>query len=45
MQLLHQYHFGGFANHTPELIEFMNQFFEQEGIPTDIVYTGKVFML
>ncbi len=37
------YHFGGFAKHPSELIEFMNQFWLKENIPTDIVYTGKVF--
>ena len=37
------YHFGGFAKHPAELIEFMNQFWLNENIPTDIVYTGKVF--
>lgn len=40
--LLHDYHFGGYASHTPELIRFMNLFYEQTGIPTDIVYTGKL---
>ena len=37
------YHFGGFAKHPKELIEFMNQFWLKENVPTDIVYTGKVF--
>jgi len=42
-QVIHQYHFGGFAKHTPGLIEFMNWWYEQTGIPSDIVYTGKLF--
>jgi 1-aminocyclopropane-1-carboxylate deaminase len=42
-RFLQQYHFGGYAKHPPELIEFMNQLFRQEQIPTDIVYTGKLF--
>ncbi|MBY0479761.1 MAG: pyridoxal-phosphate dependent enzyme [Chitinophagaceae bacterium] len=41
--LLHEYHFGGFAKHPQELIEFMKKFWEREAIPTDIVYTGKLF--
>lgn len=40
--ILHQYHFGGFAKHTGLLLEFMNEFYQQTGIPTDIVYTGKL---
>jgi 1-aminocyclopropane-1-carboxylate deaminase/D-cysteine desulfhydrase-like pyridoxal-dependent ACC family enzyme len=37
------YHFGGYARHTPELMEFMNQFYRTTGIPSDFVYTGKLF--
>ena len=40
--LLHEFHQGGYAKTTPAQIEFMNIFWEQEKIPTDIVYTGKV---
>jgi len=36
------YHFGGYAKHTPELISFMNDFFSITNIPTDFVYTGKL---
>ena len=36
------FHFGGFARHTPELTDFMNLFYRQTGIPTDIVYTAKL---
>ena len=42
-ELLHQFHQGGYAKTTPEQIEFMNRFWEHASIPTDIVYTGKVF--
>ena len=42
--LLHDFHLGGYAKTTPAQIKFMNQFWEAEKIPTDIVYTGKVFM-
>lgn len=36
------YHFGGYAKKNSELIRFMNHFYEQTGIPTDFVYTGKL---
>ncbi len=39
----HAFHFGGYAKHPPALIHFMNEFYAQTGIPTDIVYTGKLF--
>ena len=41
--LLHQFHFGGYAKHPATLIEFMNEFYRRTIIPTDIVYTGKLF--
>jgi 1-aminocyclopropane-1-carboxylate deaminase/D-cysteine desulfhydrase-like pyridoxal-dependent ACC family enzyme len=37
------YHFGGYARHTQELLEFMNHFYRTTGIPSDFVYTGKLF--
>jgi 1-aminocyclopropane-1-carboxylate deaminase/D-cysteine desulfhydrase-like pyridoxal-dependent ACC family enzyme len=37
------YHFGGYARHTPELLDFMNHFYHAAGIPSDFVYTGKLF--
>ncbi len=37
------YHFGGYAKWTVELIEFINQFKVQYGIQLDPVYTGKMF--
>jgi 1-aminocyclopropane-1-carboxylate deaminase len=37
------YHFGGYAKWTVELIEFINQFKAEFGIPLDPVYTGKMF--
>jgi 1-aminocyclopropane-1-carboxylate deaminase len=42
-QLLHDYHFGGYAKHQPSLLRFMNDFFESTKIPSDFVYTGKLF--
>lgn len=41
--LLPQYHFGGYARHPQPLLDFMNRFHHDTGIPTDIVYTGKLF--
>jgi 1-aminocyclopropane-1-carboxylate deaminase len=37
------YHFGGYAKCSPELISFMNEFYEATLIPTDFVYTAKLF--
>lgn len=42
-RLLGNYHFGGYARKTPELIQFMNYLYETTGIKTDFVYTGKLF--
>jgi 1-aminocyclopropane-1-carboxylate deaminase len=41
--IIHDYHFGGYAKTTKELITFMNDFYSLTSIPTDIVYTGKLF--
>jgi 1-aminocyclopropane-1-carboxylate deaminase len=42
-ELLHTFHEGGYAKTSPAQIEFMNRLWDNIGIPTDIVYTGKVF--
>lgn len=42
-RILHDYHFGGYAQSTPELFAFMNDLYASSGIPTDFVYTGKLF--
>lgn len=42
-RLLDGFHFGGYAKHNAELIRFMNRWYETTGIPTDLVYTGKLF--
>ncbi len=42
-ELLHTFHQGGYAKTTPAQIEFINRFWVNTKIPTDIVYTGKVF--
>lgn len=41
--IIHDYHFGGYAKHTPALLSFMNEFYKQATIPSDFVYTGKLF--
>lgn len=41
-ELITEYHFGGYAKVTPELIDFMNDFYEQYKIPLDPIYTGKM---
>ncbi|RYY94690.1 MAG: pyridoxal-phosphate dependent enzyme, partial [Chitinophagaceae bacterium] len=39
----HEFHFGGYARHSPELIAFMNDWYRRTGVPSDFVYTGKLF--
>lgn len=41
--IFYQYHFGGYAKKNNELLDFMNQFYTRWKIPTDFVYTGKLF--
>ncbi|WP_431215008.1 hypothetical protein ACQ86N_09865 [Puia sp. P3] len=42
-QFMSDYHFGGYARHPRQLLDFMNRFYHETGIPSDIVYTGKLF--
>lgn len=42
--LIDAYHFGGFGKCPPELIYFMNSFYQNYGIPLDRVYTAKMMM-
>ncbi|HXB90901.1 MAG TPA: hypothetical protein VNU72_01370, partial [Puia sp.] len=37
------YHFGGYARSSDQLIAFMNRLYRDSAIPTDFVYTGKLF--
>ena len=37
-----EYHFGGYAKHTPQLLEFMNNFYTTHKIPLDFIYTSKM---
>lgn len=41
-ELCTDYHFGGYAKVTPELIHFLNEFYAQYQIPLDPIYTGKM---
>jgi len=41
--LIDDFHFGGYAKKNAELIAFMNHFYTETGIPSDFVYTGKLF--
>jgi 1-aminocyclopropane-1-carboxylate deaminase len=40
--IFYDYHFGGYARRTDELIRFMNSIYQQHELPTDFVYTGKL---
>ncbi len=41
-ELFDDWHFGGFGKHKPELIGFINEFYNLNKIPLDIVYTAKM---
>ncbi len=43
LQLLPNYHFGGYAKRTGALIQFMNECWKQYQLPLDFVYTAKMF--
>jgi 1-aminocyclopropane-1-carboxylate deaminase len=43
LQILDDYHFGGYAKKTTALISFMNYLWQQHHLPTDFVYTAKLF--
>ena len=36
------YHFGGYAKHSPALIDFMNDCYKKMELPLDFVYTAKL---
>lgn len=40
----HDFHCGGYAKKTPELLRFMTQFSANTGIPLEPVYTGKMLL-
>ncbi|MEO9569672.1 MAG: pyridoxal-phosphate dependent enzyme [Polaribacter sp.] len=41
-KLQKQYHFGGYAKHSEELITFINDFSEKTGVLLDPIYTSKM---
>lgn len=41
-EMIHDYHFGGYAKHTPALIDFMNECYKKMELPLDFVYTAKL---
>ena len=43
-KIIHDYHFGGYAKHPAELVDFIEEAFQKHDLPLDIVYTGKLFM-
>ena len=40
--LISDYHFGGYAKVSKELVDFINEFKRQTNIPLDPIYTGKM---
>ena len=41
-EIIHGYDFGGYAKHTPTLINFMNDCYTKMELPLDFVYTAKL---
>ena len=41
-ELITDYHFGGYGKVNEELIAFINQFYNENKIPLDPIYTGKM---
>ena len=41
--LNHNYHLGGYAKYSEELILFMREFYKITGLITDPIYSGKMF--
>ncbi|MGB0806550.1 MAG: 1-aminocyclopropane-1-carboxylate deaminase/D-cysteine desulfhydrase [Salibacteraceae bacterium] len=42
LNLVTDYHFGGFGKMKPELLDFINLFYKKHQIPLDGIYTGKM---
>ena len=40
--ILNDYHWGGYAKKDNKLLDFMNQFYNNNKIPTDFIYTAKM---
>ncbi len=41
-KVMHDFHFGGYANHPQALLDWMNTLWREVHLPTDIVYTSKL---
>lgn len=41
VEILHDFHFGGYAKHTNKLVDFMNKMYSLHNLPLDFVYTAK----
>lgn len=41
-QLITDYHFGGYARHSPELLQFIRDFKRKHDTELDFIYTGKM---
>lgn len=41
LEVIHDYHFGGYGKHPLPLIDFINHIYSQHNLPLDIVYTSK----
>ncbi|MBP7990667.1 MAG: pyridoxal-phosphate dependent enzyme [Sediminibacterium sp.] len=41
-EMIHDYHFGGYAKYKPPLIDFMNDCYKKMELPLDFVYTAKL---
>ncbi|MCB9361103.1 MAG: 1-aminocyclopropane-1-carboxylate deaminase/D-cysteine desulfhydrase [Flavobacteriales bacterium] len=41
-ELITAYHFGGYAKVNPELIQFIQEFYQRHHIKLDLIYTGKM---
>jgi 1-aminocyclopropane-1-carboxylate deaminase len=39
-----EYHFGGYGKYSAELLDFIEEFYQETSVPLDPVYTGKVML-
>ena len=44
LTIWYDFHEGGYARSSPSLLKFMNDWYAEFGIPSDFVYTGKMFL-
>lgn len=42
LQMINDYHFGGYAKIKPDLVDFTNSFYEAHQLPLDLIYTAKM---